>query len=116
VFCETAAWVTDVCCCQLRATLDRDELCPRQDTCQLEFEVLVGPASLFNIISVNVSVLDVNDHRPQFADSAPVSLHVSEAAPPGTELPLPAAVDRDSPALGVARYELYPVGVRSVTA
>jgi len=99
----------------LKSVVDRAELCPRQDTCELEFEVLVGPAELFNIISVNVTIHDVNDHRPQFDDdSAPLTVVVSESAPPGTQFQLPAAVDRDSPALGVARYELFPVHVRSV--
>jgi len=94
--------------------VDRDQLCPRQDACQFDFEVLIGPAALFNIISVNVTIHDINDHRPEFVASRPLTLTVSESAPPGTQFQLPAAVDADSPALGVARYELFPVTVRSV--
>jgi len=95
--------------------VDRDALCPRQDSCQLEFDVVVGPADLFNIITVNLTVHDINDHSPQFpADTDPVTLTVAESAPPGTQFQLPAAVDSDSPAFGVARYELFPDDVRSV--
>ena len=102
---------------QLKSVVDRDELCGRQDTCQLEFEVLIGPATLFNIISVNVTIRDINDHHPEFPSTEePLTLRVSESAAPGTQFQLPAAVDLDSPALGVARYKLLPVSVRSVFA
>jgi len=50
---------------QLKSVIDRDSLCPRQDTCHLEFDIVIGPADLFNIISVNLTIVDVNDHRPQ---------------------------------------------------
>jgi len=51
----------------------------------------------------------------QFPESSePVTLTVSESAAPGTQFQLPAAVDLDSPSLGVIRYELFPVDVRSV--
>ena len=94
--------------------MDRDELCPRQDTCELGFDVVIGPADLFNIISINLTVHDVNDHHPQFPDTEPLTLIVAESTAPGTQFQLPAAVDMDSPSLGVARYELFPASVRSV--
>lgn len=94
--------------------MDRDQLCPRQDTCQLQFDVVVGPADLFNIISINLTVNDVNDHHPQFPEAEPLTLLVAESTAPGTQFQLPAAVDMDSPALGVTRYELFPSSVRSV--
>ena len=100
--------------CQLKSIVDRDELCARQETCQLEFDVVVGPADLFNIISINVTVRDVNDHHPQFVDTEPLNLTVAESALPGTQFQLPAAVDLDSPSLGVTRYELFPTTVRAV--
>jgi len=93
--------------------LDRDELCPRQDTCRLEFDVVVGPADLFNIISINLTINDINDHQPQFPDTEPLTLRVAESTAAGTQFQLPAAVDMDSPSLGVVRYELFPVSVRS---
>ena len=90
-------------------------LCPRQDTCQLQFDVVIGPADLFNIISVNLTVHDINDHQPQFPAAAePLTLIVAESTAAGTQFKLPAAVDMDSPSLGVQRYELFPADVRSV--
>ena len=76
--------------------------------------MVVGPADLFNIISINITVHDVNDHQPQFLDTEPLTLTVAESAAPGTQFQLPAAVDMDSPSLGVTRYELLPTSVRSV--
>jgi len=78
--------------------------------------VVIGPADLFNIISVNLTIHDINDHHPQFTVSDPVNVTVAESTPPGTQFQLPAAVDLDSPALGVARYELFPPTVRSLFA
>ena len=104
-------------CRQLKSVVDRDVLCARQDICRLEFDVVVGPADLFNIISINLTIHDINDHQPTFpADTPqPLRLTIAESAAAGTHLQLPvAAVDLDSPSLGVARYELFPVDVRSV--
>jgi len=101
---------------QLKSILDRDALCPRQDTCQLDFDVVIGPADLFNIISIHLTVHDVNDHYPQFPDTEPLTLRIAESTAPGTQFQLPAAVDVDSPSLGVTRYELFPASVRSVFA
>jgi len=102
---------------QLKSIVDRDELCPRQDTCQLTFDVVVGPADLFTVIAVNLTIHDINDHPPHFPSSSssqPLTLIVAESAAPGTQFQLPAAVDADSPALGVASYQLFPSSVRAV--
>ena len=50
--------------------LDREAACPGpRDRCTIELDVAVQPLSVFRLISVAVSVVDVNDNSPVFATS-----------------------------------------------
>uniref|UniRef100_S4R5U6 Cadherin domain-containing protein n=1 Tax=Petromyzon marinus TaxID=7757 RepID=S4R5U6_PETMA len=90
--------------------LDREEICRHggdTDACVLSLELMLDSPPL--LARVFVSVLDVNDHAPSFAESL-VSLEVPESAAVGTRLPLPPASDPDSGSNGLQRYELVPDG------
>ena len=46
---------------------------------------------------VTITILDVNDNRPEFTDSFPVSTTISETAEPGSSVAAIVAVDDDEP-------------------
>lgn len=85
--------------------LDRDKLCPQTDQCLVKFDVAVRPVKNFQIIKVTVDILDVNDNAPYFPQSR-INHKISESTLPGTSFSIPAALDPDSAANGVQRYEL----------
>ena len=85
--------------------LDRELMCPYEQTCTLNIQIGVQAAQFFQIINVNVEILDINDDSPTFPEpSAGVAL--SESAAVGMKLTIPMAMDRDSPRFGTKRYEL----------
>ena len=85
--------------------LDRDQLCPRRQSCVVRVDVGVQPARYFRKLRVEVSFDDINDNEPRFQTSA-LRVDVSEATAPGSALPLPTAHDPDGPPFGIDRYEL----------
>nr|XP_016847432.1 PREDICTED: protocadherin-8 [Anolis carolinensis] len=96
--------------------LDREALCgPSSAWCALSFDVVClgapssssSPSSSYQLLQVEVEVVDVNDHAPRFPQ-AEVGLEVSEAALPGTRLPLGLALDPDAGANGVQSFALSP--------
>lgn len=111
--------------------MDRDEICPaqvqQQSQCLIAFDVtVVCDASCFDIVSVQVDLLDINDNSPVFYRTSPaveplaaagspvLRVDVSESAAVGTRLPLSLLVhDADSAAFGVVDCRLFPVGLRS---
>jgi len=94
-----------------RGPLDRDSLCAgdARSPCVLRVEVaVVRPAERFRAFPVDVVVDDRNDNAPRF-DRRSVEVRVLESAVPRLSVyALPASVDDDSAAFGVARYELAP--------
>ena len=85
--------------------IDREEICPMQETCEVKFDVAVQPMSYFQIIKVTIVVNDINDNWPQFPE--PTVIHeILESAALGTTLPLPSAVDTDSPKYGIQDYKV----------
>ena len=51
--------------------VDREELCPYTDTCDLDIEIAAQYESLLRKFNVKITVQDVNDNSPQFPN--PVS-------------------------------------------
>ena len=58
--------------------LDRDEICPQQLTCVLRLDVAVQPLSHFEVIKIDIDLLDLNDNSPVFGQSV-LNYRVSES-------------------------------------
>ncbi|KAM6979930.1 protocadherin-20 [Aplochiton taeniatus] len=89
--------------------IDREALCPDTSDgqgCLLSLDVLILPQRYFQLVKVKISVLDVNDNRPQFpVDEIRVS--VPESAPVNARYALEqSAADPDLGLYGVQTYWL----------
>ncbi|XP_072542822.1 protocadherin-8 [Salminus brasiliensis] len=93
----------------LTERVDREALCKRSVRCVLALDVALVAGERFELLRVEVEVLDVNDHAPAFP-SAELALEVSEAAPLGTRLPVDPAHDPDSGTNSVQSYRLSGSG------
>jgi len=88
------------------ARVDREQLCPRGvDVCVVRIDVAVRPVDHFMIVRLTVNVVDLNDHTPAFPDRQ-LTIEVLESATAATTIPLPLAVDPDSPPLSVTEYRV----------
>lgn len=87
------------------AVLDRDAICPKAVSCQMNLDVGTQPAKHFHAFKVTVELLDLNDNPPKFAKPL-LAVSVSESTVPGVLFPVPSAEDLDSPTYGVMRYQL----------
>ncbi|XP_019356224.2 protocadherin-12 isoform X2 [Alligator mississippiensis] len=85
--------------------LDREQLCRHNDPCLVSFTVLT--AKHFALIHVEVQVLDINDHGPQFP-KAELELEMSENASLQTRIPLDQAQDPDTSTNALFSYSLSP--------
>jgi len=83
--------------------VNRDVICPGEETCDVKLDVAVQPAQYFRLIRVTIAILDINDNPPRFPDAA-VHFEILESAVVGTGLVLPVAVDPDSPQFSVRGY------------
>ncbi|KAK2148931.1 hypothetical protein LSH36_474g01048 [Paralvinella palmiformis] len=86
--------------------IDRDTKCPGRPDCHINIAVaIMKPVEFFQLISVTVSLLDVNDNSPAFSPNE-YGIRFSESDPVGTGRSLPIALDRDSPRFGVRDYTM----------
>ena len=87
------------------SVVDRDQICPKAEQCQIKADVVVQPRDFYQVIKVTVSVIDINDNAPEFQRSQ-VTLNLPESTVPDSRFPVVSAKDKDSPAFGVAGYHL----------
>ena len=88
--------------------IDRDNTCPQEPTCSISLDVVVmvsNPSRFLEIVKVNIEILDINDNMPYFRE-VQISKKILESAMPGSGLVIPTAIDPDSSANGIQRYEL----------
>ncbi|OXB75121.1 UNVERIFIED_CONTAM: hypothetical protein H355_003199 [Colinus virginianus] len=89
----------------LAERLDREQLCGRSPTCMLSFELLlVDP---LQIVPVEVSVEDINDHSPVFPDER-VTFKIPELSEPGSRFPVDGAQDLDIGSNDIQAYSIIP--------
>ncbi|OXB50798.1 UNVERIFIED_CONTAM: hypothetical protein H355_001676, partial [Colinus virginianus] len=89
----------------LTERLDREQLCGRSPTCTLAFELLlVDP---LQIVPVEVSVKDINDHSPVFPDER-VTFKILETSDPSSRFPVAAAQDLDVGSNDIQAYSIIP--------
>ncbi|CAO2612757.1 DCHS2, partial [Lemmus lemmus] len=71
----------------------------------LTVQAQLGSSSACSSTEVNITVMDVNDNRPEFPRASD-EIRVSHTTPPGTALYLARAEDRDSGLNGLVRYSI----------
>ncbi|RUS77965.1 hypothetical protein EGW08_014274 [Elysia chlorotica] len=89
------------------SSLDREQICPNQATCKLEFQVITSSGASTRTVTIAVMLLDVNDHYPHFSQ-AQFTVRISESANVGTKYALPTAIDDDMGANSVQSYSIRP--------
>ena len=88
------------------ARLDRDIICPNQADCQINLDIQVQPFNYFEIVKVELTIMDKNDNTPSFGGTGQVRLPVLEGPVTGLPQSLPQATDPDSPAYSIAEYAI----------
>ncbi len=86
--------------------IDREVICQRLTECFVNFNVLISPAKYFQVVKVNVQILDKNDNQPTFTTNVHY-ISTIETTLPGTAFPLPVAIDLDTGQNTIQRYKLY---------
>ena len=85
--------------------LDRDVICRTKRKCVLNVNVAVSPGEYFQVIIVEIELLDVNDNTPTFP-SPSMTCVIPESSLPGSTFTLLSASDVDSVENGIQGYEL----------
>ncbi|VTJ56332.1 Hypothetical predicted protein [Marmota monax] len=89
----------------LQEKLDREVLCGATEPCVLHFQLLLeNPVQLFQ---VDVHLIDVNDHSPEFLDREMI-LRIPESLQPGSVFALKSAQDLDMGSNSVQNYIISP--------
>lgn len=78
------------------SAIDRESICFHSDSlCVLRLDIGVESAGHFEVLKVEITVLDLNDNSPTFRQSS-LNLSVPESNPPGILLQILSAYDLDS--------------------
>jgi len=87
--------------------IDREEACLHRDVidCVIQLDISVKPLSLFRLVTVAITVIDINDNSPLFLTPR-YQLNVSEAVLVGASFSLPVAEDNDVGINGRLEYQL----------
>ena len=85
--------------------LDRDAICRTKRKCVLDVDVAVSPGEYFQVLVVEIELLDVNDNTPTFPSTS-MSCVIPESSLPGSTFTLLSASDVDSGENGIQGYEL----------
>ncbi len=88
-------------------SINREKICAQLLRCDIQFNIIVQPIQFFQIIKVQVMILDRNDNQPTFPQQS-ISTTISESAMPGTTFAVPSAEDLDSGVNGIKTYLLRP--------
>ena len=89
----------------ISSDVDREAFCYEEINCVIGVDVIIKSKELFNIVQVFVTIDDINDSAPKFNKDV-LNVDVLENSPAGIKLPLPRAVDADSPKFGLAGYSI----------
>ncbi|OXB51639.1 hypothetical protein ASZ78_013630, partial [Callipepla squamata] len=89
----------------LAERLDREQMCGRSPICTLSLELLL--ADPLQIVPVEVSVEDINDHSPVFPDER-VTFKIPELSETGSCFPVAAAQDLDVGSNDIQAYSIVP--------
>uniref|UniRef100_A0AAR2KTK7 Cadherin domain-containing protein n=1 Tax=Pygocentrus nattereri TaxID=42514 RepID=A0AAR2KTK7_PYGNA len=84
-------------------SIDREELCPNSLTCTETLEAIVNDP--LQMHSVEVKILDINDHPPVFPGKSQ-TIRVAESALVGSKFPLLGAEDPDMGGNTISSYKL----------
>ena len=85
--------------------IDRDDVCKFMDRCVLTLGVGVASSLKYEIVTVSVEVLDINDNRPTFRH-ATEDIAIPEDSPLNSTFPLSEAFDLDAGANAQLTYNL----------
>ena len=86
--------------------LDRDEICPRQETCTIYLDIAMQPVIYFEAVKVKIDILDINDNAPMFQEPE-MDSSLSESTMPSVLFPVTRAIDPDSPTFSIQRYQFF---------
>lgn len=90
--------------------IDRETECSFKEVCSLDFDVMVRStiSTKYEIISVNIIILDINDKSPTFQPNV-ITVQISESEAIGTTIGIEGAADSDSSAKNrIQNYRISP--------
>ena len=90
--------------------IDRETECSFKEVCSLDFDVMVrsSVSTKYEIISVNIVILDINDKSPTFQPNV-ITVQISESEAIGTTIGIEGATDSDSSAKNrIQNYRIVP--------
>ena len=87
--------------------LDRDDpdICRQLEDCLITLDIAINPTEFFDVIHVEINLLDDNDNAPEFPEDR-ITTSITELTSRGLLFPIVAATDSDSPANGISEYRL----------
>lgn len=87
--------------------IDREKICPRTDECEIRFDIVVKPIAYFEMLNVQITILDLNDNSPTFPTDR-FYYELSEAAELLSSFVIPGATDMDSGENAICRHRIDP--------